>query len=149
MEDAGRRARLQSALANLARIQYNRNDIMVHSGGFAVHEMGVVFHVISRLEDLAKEQELTEISSVTLRIGEVSGILNDMLADCFSWAVKKTEVLKNATLTIEEIPALTYCEDCGELYPTVANGKICPHCGSEHTYLYQGNEFEIKEIEAC
>ena len=32
---------------------------------------------------------------------------------------------------------------------TVEHGKICPYCGSEHTYLQQGNEFNIKEIEGC
>ena len=40
-----------------------------------------------------------------------------------------------------------YCEDCRKTYPTVEHGKICPHCGSEHTYLLQGSEFNIKEIE--
>ena len=27
-------------------------------------------------------------------------------------------------------------------------GKICPHCKRERTYLIQGNECTIKEIEA-
>ena len=30
---------------------------------------------------------------------------------------------------------------------TVRYGKICPHCGSENTWLLRGNEVEIKEIE--
>lgn len=50
-------------------------------------------------------------------------------------------------LEIETIPAITFCEDCEETYPTVQHGKICPYCGSEHTYLVQGNEHQIKEIE--
>ena len=29
----------------------------------------------------------------------------------------------------------------------VEHGKTCPHCGSENTYLVQGNEHAIKEIE--
>ena len=33
-------------------------------------------------------------------------------------------------------------------YETVTYGKICPNCGSEHTYLLKGNEFMIKEIAA-
>ena len=45
--------------------------------------------------------------------------------------------------------AVTYCEDCKSEYETVKYGKICPKCGSRHTYLLRGSEFNIKEIEAC
>ncbi len=27
------------------------------------------------------------------------------------------------------------CEDCEQEYPAVQYAKICPHCGSGHTYL--------------
>ena len=50
-------------------------------------------------------------------------------------------------LEIETIPAVTFCEDCEETYGTVEYGKTCPYCGSEHTFLIQGNEHQIKEIE--
>ena len=40
------------------------------------------------------------------------------------------------------------CEDCGKTYETVKYAKICPYCKSENTYLIQGNEVQIKEIEA-
>ena len=33
-------------------------------------------------------------------------------------------------------------------YPTMEYKKICPHCGSENTFLVTGNEYNIKEIEA-
>ena len=46
-------------------------------------------------------------------------------------------------------PAITFCEDCGKTYGTVEYGKICPYCGSQRTYLQQGNEFLIKEISGC
>ena len=57
--------------------------------------------------------------------------------------------MKEAKLIVEKIPAITFCEDCKKTYATIEYGKICPHCGSELTYLLQGNEFNIKEIEAC
>ena len=43
---------------------------------------------------------------------------------------------------------MTLCEDCHSEYETVRYAKICPNCGSEHTYLLRGNEYNIKEIEA-
>ena len=113
-----------------------------------MHELGIVFHVIDAIEDVCKEQELTDVSSVTLQVGEVSGIVPDYLKDCWKWAVKRTEHMKQADLEFEIIPGVTYCEDCEGEYSTVKYAKICPYCGSEHTYLIQGNETGIKEIEA-
>ena len=115
-----------------------------------MHELGVVFHVIKMVEDICKENDLTEVSSVTLELGEVSTVIESYLRDAWKWSVlKKSERMKEAKLIVEKIPAITYCEDCGNEYGTVEHGKICPKCGSEHTYLLQGNEFNIKEIEAC
>ena len=45
--------------------------------------------------------------------------------------------------------AVTYCEDCHQTYGTVEHGKVCPFCSGGNTYLVAGNEFNIKEIEAC
>ncbi len=113
-----------------------------------MHELGIVFHIIDTLEGVAKENNVTEIKSVTLEIGEVSTVIPNYLTDCWDWAVKRTDFMPNATLKVDTIKALTYCEDCSNTYDTVANGKICPHCNSENTYLVQGNEVSIKEIEA-
>jgi len=115
-----------------------------------MHELGVVFHVIKTVENIAKENDLTEIKSVTLEIGEVSTVIEEYLRKCWKWSIeKKSTMMQQTELLVEKIPAITYCEDCGQNYGTVEYGKKCPHCGSEHTYLLQGNEFNIKEIEAC
>jgi len=114
-----------------------------------MHELGVVFHVIKKVEEVAKENDITEINSVTLQIGEVSTVIEQYLRKCWKWATeKKSEILNGTELIVEVIPAVTYCEVCKETYGTVEHGKICPHCGSGNTYLLQGKEFFIKEIEA-
>ena len=112
-----------------------------------MHELGVVFNVIKTCEEVAAKNDVTDITAVTLRIGTVSTVMPALLVDCWNWAVKRTEVLKNARLEVERIEAVTFCEDCKQEYDTVKYGKTCPHCGSKNTYLLQGNEFEIKEIE--
>lgn len=111
-----------------------------------MHELGIVFHIIRSVEDVARENNIHRVSSVTLELGEVSGILPDYLADCWRWACDKKELMRGAELVVEEIPAITQCEACGAAYGTVEHGRICPHCGSDRTYLLQGNETLIKEI---
>lgn len=112
-----------------------------------MHELGVVFYVIKDVKAIAEENGISKIHSVTLEIGEVSGVVHHLLEDCFKWACSKEPLMDGCKLIIEEIKAVTYCEDCGQEYDTVKYAKICPFCQSEHTYLVRGNEFNIKEIE--
>ena len=113
-----------------------------------MHEMGIVIHLAKTLDDLAEEHHITRIGSVTLSVGEVSGIVNDLFIDAWEYFKKKHPILSDSELRMEVIPAVTHCDGCGEDYETVAHGKICPHCGSKETWLIQGNECIIKEIEA-
>ena len=118
-----------------------------------MHELGIVFHVIDRLEELAEENGVSRISKVTLEIGEVSGVVHEYLTDCWAWAVNgsrvRSDVLRGSELVIEPLPAVTVCNSCGKTYPTVSHGRICPFCRSEDTVLVSGNEMSIKEMEAC
>ena len=113
-----------------------------------MHELGTVFYVIKEVEKLCDENKLTKVGSVTLQIGEVSGIVPSYLADFWLYARKKSELLKETELKIETLPAVTLCESCGKTYPTVTYAKVCPFCGSEKTHLETGNEINIKEIKA-
>ena len=113
-----------------------------------MHELGIVKHVMRTLTDVAAENDLKIIGGVTLEIGEVSGVVVEQLTDCWDYFSKKDPLFERASLKVETIPALTWCDDCGKTYETVRYGRICPCCGGPKTWLLQGNEFNIKEIEA-
>ena len=97
---------------------------------------------------MAEENQLTKVESVTLQLGKVSAVVPALLKDCWKWAVDREELMKGCELVIEPIEAITFCEDCKQTYDTIKYAKICPNCGSENTFLVQGNEFNIKEISA-
>lgn len=112
-----------------------------------MHELGIVFHIIRSVERVCAERHISHVSAVTLELGEVSGVIPHYLTDAWKWAAAKHELTKDAELKVEEIPAITYCEECEKTYSTVEYGKTCPNCGSSRTYLVQGQEVMIKEIE--
>lgn len=112
-----------------------------------MHELGIVTHLAKTLDGICEEEHITNISSVTLQVGEVSGIMTDLFVDCWDYFKPRHENLKNAILKLETIPAVTLCTDCKETYPTVQYGKECPHCHSMNTYLVDGDQCVIKEIE--
>ena len=113
-----------------------------------MHELSIGTHVAKSLDELAEENELTKIGSVTLQVGEVSGIITDYFVECWDYFKKKHPLLKESVLKLETIKAVTFCENCKKEYETVKYGRTCPYCRSEHTYLITGNECIIKEIEA-
>ena len=112
-----------------------------------MHEMGIILHLAKSLEETAAEQDIKKITRVTLEVGEVSGIMTDYFVDCWNYFRRKHPVLETAELTLETIPAVTWCDACKSTYPTVEFGRTCPHCGSGETWLLKGHEFIIKEIE--
>ena len=124
-----------------------------------MHEMGIILHMANMLDETAKEQNLTKIGSVTLEVGEVSGIMTDLFVDCWNimtdlfvdcWNYFKVKhpVLAESELKLVTIPAVTFCGNCGKTYETVKYGKECPYCHSGETWLVDGNQCVIKEIEA-
>lgn len=114
-----------------------------------MHELGVVFYIIDQVEETARKYTIPKVSRITVQLGEVSTVIPSYLKDCYAWASRKHELTKDSELEIEMIEAITHCDSCGNAYPTVQYGRICPHCGSERTWLLQGNECIIKEIEVC
>ena len=112
-----------------------------------MHELGLVNYVVKEVTRIAEENNVKKVSSVTLEFGEVSGIVTSYLNDYWNWYTKKFPLFDGAKLICEEIPAVTWCDDCKKTYPTVIYGKTCPHCGSANTWLLKGNEMNIKEIE--
>ena len=45
-----------------------------------MHELGIVFHIIRTVEDVAKENHVARIQRVTLQLGEVSGVVESCVS---------------------------------------------------------------------
>ena len=68
-----------------------------------MHELGTIYYVIDAVEKLMVENQLTEVGSITLEVGEVSGIIPEYLQDFWQWARAKTEHFQNTELKIEKL----------------------------------------------
>ncbi len=92
-----------------------------------MHEMGTVMYVIRTVNEVCERNKLSKVASVTLEIGEVSGIIPEYIENFWHWAVTKEKHLRDAELVIEPIKAVTRCGSCGKTYETVKYAKVCPH----------------------
>ena len=112
-----------------------------------MHELGIVMHVVDQVEKVAVENNVERVIKLTLEVGEVSSIVPELFTECFEWAKKKTELLKDTELELILLEAVSYCRDCKKTYKTTEHAKECPHCGGNDTYLVTGNEMNIKDME--
>ena len=81
-----------------------------------MHELGIVLNVIDRVEEIAKENNVKKVTKLTLEIGEVSSIVPSYFSDCFEWAKKKTDYMKDTELEMIILEGLSYCRECKKTY---------------------------------
>lgn len=112
-----------------------------------MHELGIVMGLVDTVKRIFKEQNLTEIASITLQIGELSSVVPGFLRQCYPAAVDGT-VMEQTKLIIETIQGNVMCCKCGKVYRFLEHNKGCPNCGDIEKEILCGNEFIIKEIEA-
>ena len=89
-----------------------------------MHELSIVTYVVKQVQEIAEENNLTEIESVTLEFGEVSGIVPEYLEDCWNWYAKKEPIIHGTKFLYEIIPAVTWCDDCKQTYNTAKHARI-------------------------
>lgn len=114
-----------------------------------MHELGIVINIAETVEKFARENDVSQVASITLQVGELSSIVPHYLLECFPAAVDRSELLRDTELKIEILEANCMCRKCNKVYSFMENRKICPLCGKEDTEIISGREFFIKEIEAC
>ena len=95
---------------------------------------------------IAAEHASHKVSSITVRIGPLSGVEPGLLAHAFPLARAGT-VASDAELRIETLPIRVQCETCGEETEASVNRLLCAHCGDYHTRLVSGDELLLASVE--
>jgi hydrogenase nickel incorporation protein HypA/HybF len=110
-----------------------------------LHELSVVFEVIKAVDKIAIENQLSEVDTIVLQIGELSSMIPKYVQECFPAATDRTRFEKTK-LEIEILTATALCKQCGKVFKVVENKGSCPFDQSDDWELLSGKEFNIKEI---
>jgi hydrogenase nickel incorporation protein HypA/HybF len=110
-----------------------------------LHELGVVFEVIKTVEKFALENELTQIDTIVLQIGELSSMIPSYIEACYPAAIDGTR-MHDTKLQIEILPANALCRKCKIVFNIKENQGLCPNCSDNDWEMLSGKEFMIKEI---
>jgi len=111
-----------------------------------MHEMSIAEGVIQLLEEQAAAQGYSRVRTVWLEIGPLAAVETEALRFCFE-AVTRGSLAEGARLEIVEVPGIAWCLGCSRSVPVRQRYDACPHCGSHHLQITQGDELRVKELE--
>ncbi|EFQ23593.1 hydrogenase expression/synthesis HypA [Aminomonas paucivorans DSM 12260] len=111
----------------------------------ALHEMSLVESLLESLEMVVREQGVTGVREVGLRVGALRQVEPEVMAFCFSVATRGT-FLEGAELRVILQPLRRRCLTCGHRWEGALQEAACPRCGSvsERT---GGFELDLEYIE--
>ena len=98
------------------------------------------------LQDHAQSQGFTQVKTVWLEIGVLSGVDPQAMRFGFD-AVMKGSLAEGAALEIIELPGQAWCLPCSKPVAVKARYDACPECGSSQLQVTGGDEMRIKELE--
>lgn len=108
-----------------------------------MHELSIMRNVVGICEQNSGGKL---IKSLTLDVGELSGIVPSALEFCFESCVKGT-LLENANLIINVISPEVRCNKCGAIFSVKNYYDCCPKCKGFDIEILIGEELRVKELE--
>ena len=112
-----------------------------------MHEVSIAQGLMKILEDETNKHDVSRVTRVHLRIGELSTCVPDALTFAFE-VVSEGTVAEGAELKIEVVPARGRCEKCDIEFDVDSTMFLCPQCGGIAAEIVSGKELDIAEIEA-
>lgn len=110
-----------------------------------MHEVSIMQNTLDLAIAQAQQNGAKKIESLTLKIGELSGVIPEALEFAFDVLVRGT-MAENAQLKIEKIPVVCYCQDCDRHFQPATYIYNCPHCQRISQDILQGKELDLVAI---
>ena len=111
-----------------------------------MHELGLADALVKMVDKLAKEESAEKVISVTISIGDLSGVVPHFMADAWE-AVTDGTAYEGVPLNIETIPGIAQCAECGEQFRVDTKRMRCPSCGGVKLVPVSGRDMTIEEID--
>ena len=111
-----------------------------------MHELSLTQNLIEIAEEHARRENATVITSVTMEIGALSGVMPEAVEFAFEACTKNT-LAEGALLEIRHIPALGRCQKCGQECEMESLLDGCSACGSYALDILKGQEMALIELE--
>ena len=110
-----------------------------------MHELGICDALLKMLRNVAQEENTNAISSITVEVGTLSGVVPRFLTDCWQAVIDGTE-FESTGMLVETVEGRAQCLDCGEQFVADLERLRCPGCGGSKLTPVSGTDLTLKEI---
>jgi hydrogenase nickel incorporation protein HypA/HybF len=110
-----------------------------------MHELNLATSIFEIVRQHAAGPDSGRVRAVSVRVGDMAGVLADSLAFCFRAIVAGTPY-SGAFLAIDRVAARGRCPTCAREFPLEIPMCRCPDCGGAAT-LIAGDELQVVELE--
>ena len=111
-----------------------------------MHEMSITQSVLAIALDEASRHNARRIRSITLLIGQYSGVVPACVQEYFAIASRGT-IAEDAVLNIQTPAPRVACRVCGFEGETKPFYALCPACQSSDIRLLSGTEYLVESLE--
>ncbi len=111
-----------------------------------MHEFGIAETIVQTALDAARAHGAARVDVVRVRIGDLSGVVEEALRFAFESIADGTPA-GGARLEIERAPVRCYCSSCGVEFATAPLDYQCPACGAISGDVRGGREMDLVSIE--
>ena len=111
-----------------------------------MHEMSLAAGVLELIEDAARKQEFSRVTTIWLEIGQLAGVEVEAMRFCFD-AVAHGSVAEGAKLEIIATPGYGWCLPCSASVALSEALAACPQCGAYQVRVTGGTQMRVKELE--
>jgi hydrogenase nickel incorporation protein HypA/HybF len=108
-----------------------------------MHEVSIMAEAVRLAVDAGGGRHVRKLQ---LRIGVLSGVVPAAMRFAFDVVTRDT-LAAGATLEIESVPAVAWCEACQVEFSTADFFSECPRCRKVNGGLRRGREMEIASVE--
>jgi hydrogenase nickel incorporation protein HypA/HybF len=111
-----------------------------------MHEMSLAEGVLQLIEDAARKEGFSRVTTVWLEIGQLAGVEVEAMKFCFDVVVRDS-IADGARLEIVATPGSGWCMLCSASVPLEEVFGACPQCGRHQVQVTGGTEMRVRELE--
>lgn len=111
-----------------------------------MHEMSIAVSILDIVNEEARKNNLSKISKVKLKIGEMANIVPELLVSSWEILVQDT-MADQSKLEYDFIPLTAKCSDCGVEFHIENVVFQCSKCSSPNIKVISGEELNILYVE--
>lgn len=111
-----------------------------------MHELSIMEEALLRAFEETRHVGAHRIHRITMRIGEISGVVPEALRFAFDVATQNT-IAEGADFQVEVVPVKCRCRTCGNAFQPSDFIYECPTCGALSSDVLQGREIELTSLE--